>query len=493
MLKNVMIKTGVIAAAIAMFASMNVHAATKTSMKSAKEVVNEMGIGWNLGNTLDSHGEWIDQYTDRSVKAYETGWGNPETTKAMIDKVKEGGFKTVRVPVTWGPHIGSAPSYTVDKAWLDRVEEVVDYAIDDGLYVILNVHHDEEWCAPTYANEEKATDKLEALWNQIATRFEDYDYHLIFETLNEPRLLNSTEEWIGGTKEGREVVNNFNEAALKTIRATGGNNEERSVMIPTYGASGTQVALDDYRVQDDKNVIVSLHAYTPYLFAMTQTGSKEWGTAQERTALVNELTYYHNFFDAKGVPVVLGEFGTIDKNNTAARVEHAKTYVETATKLGIPCCWWDNNYLEDGKDNTYKLLDRASLTWAFPEVKDALINTYNSIKGNNNDNKKPEIPGESDKRLELTTTSSIWPNGYQLNVNIKNTSKEAVEGWTLKIKKDNINITNFWCVDCVEDGDYIVVTPKPWTVRIEAGQTVSFGIQGQGTLNSNIQYELIAK
>ena len=118
---------------------------------------------------------------------------------------------------------------------------------------------------------------------------------MIFETLNEPRLLNSTEEWIGGTKEGREVVNNFNEAALKTIRATGGNNEERSVMIPTYGASGTQVALDDYRVQDDKNVIVSLHAYTPYLFAMTQTGSKEWGTAQERTALVNELTYYHNF------------------------------------------------------------------------------------------------------------------------------------------------------------------------------------------------------
>ena len=117
MLKNVMIKTGVIAAAIAMFASMNVHAATKTSMKSAKEVVNEMGIGWNLGNTLDSHGEWIDQYTDRSVKAYETGWGNPETTKAMMDKVKEGGFKTVRVPVTWGPHIGSAPSYTVDKAW----------------------------------------------------------------------------------------------------------------------------------------------------------------------------------------------------------------------------------------------------------------------------------------------------------------------------------------------------------------------------------------
>ena len=151
-------------------------------MRSSKEIVKEMGIGWNLGNTLDAYTTNLSYYS--SPQEAETCWGNPVTTKAMIDKIKQAGFKTIRIPVTWGPHMGPAPEYKVADSWMNRVKEVVDYAISDGLYVILNVHHDSDWCTPTYNAEKNATVKLNKLWTQIANKFKNYDDHLIFETLN---------------------------------------------------------------------------------------------------------------------------------------------------------------------------------------------------------------------------------------------------------------------------------------------------------------------
>ena len=133
---------------------------------SAVDLVKEIRIGWNLGNTLDA--------------PTETAWGNPRTTKAMIDKVKEMGFNAVRVPVTWNTHIGPAPNYTIDQTWLNRVEEVVNYVLDNNMYAILNVHHD-DWIIPTYANEAQCKDKLTKLWQQIANHFRDYSDYLILK------------------------------------------------------------------------------------------------------------------------------------------------------------------------------------------------------------------------------------------------------------------------------------------------------------------------
>lgn len=219
MKKNMLLKLGIAAAVVTLMTAVNFkEVRAEDKMKSAKEVASEMGIGWNLGNTFDSHGDWIVEETEGSVKDFETAWKNPVTTKAMIDKVKEAGFKTVRIPITWKQHMGKAPNYTVDEAWMDRINEVVDYVIDDGLYAIIDVHHDEEWCIPTAVAKEKSKEQLEALWTQIATRFKEYDSHLIFETLNEPRVIGSELEWMGGSSEEREAVNELNEAALKTIR-----------------------------------------------------------------------------------------------------------------------------------------------------------------------------------------------------------------------------------------------------------------------------------
>ena len=378
MVKRVLLKSGLVAAALGIMltSGLTVEAA---QMRSAKEIVHQMGIGWNLGNTLDSFVGDQDRWFDISdINSWETCWGNPVTTKAMVDKVKEAGFRTIRVPVTWGYHTGPAPSYTISQAWMQRVKEVVDYGIDNGMYVILNTHHESDWCIPTFAKQDEYSKRLSSEWTQIANTFKDYDDHLIFEVQNEPRHVGTQEEWMGGTWEGRQVVNSYNAAGLRAIRATGGNNSTRAVMLPTYGASGTEQAIRDFSAPDDKNIIVSLHAYSPYFFAADTSSSsvKNWGSQSDIDSLNSELKWYHDFFANKGLPVVMGEFGTINKNNLSSRLTHVKTYVETCTKLGMPCVWWDNNYSEAEKGESFGLLNRSSLSWTFPEIKDTMVDTY---------------------------------------------------------------------------------------------------------------------
>lgn len=349
--------------------------ASEIPMKPATEIVDNMGIGWNLGNTLDSNGSWIDS---KDPLAYETAWGNPVTTKEMIDKVKEGGFKTIRIPVTWTEHIGDAPTYTIDSAWMNRVQEVVDYAIDDGMYVILNLHHDGDWIVPSYAKEAEVTDKLEKVWTQIANNFKDYDDHLIFEACNEVRERGSSYEWIGGTEEGRDVLNHYNAAIVKTIRSTEGNNDERSIMVPTYAASGCDVAIKGMVIPDSKNIIVSIHSYSPYNFAMNcydEWQTDKWGTDADIQNLENELETYYTTFVEKGIPVVIGEYGSTNKNNTAYRTKLAKYYISFAKERHIPCVWWDNGNTEVGAEN-FGLFNRKYLNWYFPEIHNALVNSY---------------------------------------------------------------------------------------------------------------------
>ena len=151
-----------------------------------KQFVYDMKVGWNLGNTLDS------------TRGGETGWGNPKTTQAMIDALKEMGFKTVRIPVTWQSQLGPAPDYTINKEFLDRVEEVVNYVLKDGMYAIVNTHHD-GWVRLNAAGQAQGTNEAAIVWSQIATRFKNYSDYLIFETFNEPK--GAQNQYSGGTPE----------------------------------------------------------------------------------------------------------------------------------------------------------------------------------------------------------------------------------------------------------------------------------------------------
>lgn len=174
------------------------------------------------------------------------------------------------------------------------------------------------------------------------------------------------------------MVNRLNKVALNAIRSTGGNNSNRSVMIPTYAASGMSLTINYLEIPDDDNIIVSLHAYTPYTFAMDVSGTDYWGSSSDIQALNDEFDSYYNTFVAKGIPVVIGEFGSINKNNTTSRSNLAYSIVSAAKKIGISCIWWDNNSIIVWQGETFGLLNRSTLTWEFPEIVGALINGYNN-------------------------------------------------------------------------------------------------------------------
>ena len=335
----------------------NVQALSGDTLKNAdtEAILEDMGLGWNLGNSLDA--------TGGSGLDTETSWSNPKTTQALIDKVKSLGFNTVRVPVSWGKHV-SGDNYTIDSAWLARVKEVVDYCYKNDMYVILNIHHDTKSSASAsgagyyprssaYSSSEKF---VTSVWSQMAEYFKDYDYHLIFETLNEPRLIGTGYEWWfnkwsipSEVKDAIECINKLNQKAVDTIRATGSNNRGRLIMCPGYDASIDGATVSGFKLPTDisgnKNrIAVSVHAYSPYNFAMNVgSGSTSTYTSSIKNELQDLFSTLKSNFRDKGIPVVIGEFGSTDKNNTAERVKWATDYTALAKKNKIPCVLWDNN------------------------------------------------------------------------------------------------------------------------------------------------------
>jgi endoglucanase len=390
------------------FSNASVFASTAyTGMRniSALDLTKDMRLGWNLGNTLDSFGT--------TGLENETYWGNPKTTKEMIDAVKDMGFNTVRIPVTWDGHVGASPDYTIDSAWLNRVEEVVNYVLDNDMYAIINLHHEESsWLVPTNANKSNVTAQLTKLWEQIATRFKDYGDYLIFETMNEPRVIGSSSEWSGGTSEIRSVINSLNLAAVNTIRGTGGNNSKRFIMVPTHAACALTDAINDLVIpNNDSRVIVSLHCYSPYQFSMVSTSNPTWGSNSDKSSLSSEFDAIYNKFIRNGRAVVIGEFGTIDKNNLSSRVTHAEYYVQEARKRGITTIWWDNGFYGPGQDNSYALLNRKTLKWYYPEIAQALVRA-SGYTGSNTPRPTPTLTPT------ITSTSTPTPTLTQTSTPI---------------------------------------------------------------------------
>lgn len=326
---------------------------------TSMELVSDMKLGWNLGNTLDA--------TGGIALESERAWGNPNTTQEMIDEVLAQGFNVIRIPVTWDNHFGDGPEYVIHEIWLNRVQEVVDYAYNKGAYVILNMHH-EEWHFPSEENKEAASEMIVALWTQIAEHFKDYDEHLIFEGLNEPRKKGTVYEWNGGDMEGREVVNHFMQVFVDTVRATGGNNTYRHLMVCGYAASSSTEALKSIDLPEDDKLIVSVHAYTPYNFALNVNGTAEWNDTYDIDKLMTDI---QEIFLDKGIAVIIGEFGALNKDNEAERVEWATYYVSEAKKIGVPCVWWDNNAFT-GSGETLGLFNRRELSWPYPDLLKAL-------------------------------------------------------------------------------------------------------------------------
>lgn len=331
------------------------------NITSAKDLVAQMRIGWNLGNTFDATG-------GEGVGA-ETSWGNALTSKPMLDTIKNAGFNVFRLPVSWGTHMDE--NYVVDPAWMDRVQEVVDYGYDNGMFVILNTHH-EEWYMPKEEFAEEDLKQLEELWKQIAERFKGYGERLIFEGVNEPRLRGENAEWTG-TAAARDVVNQYAETFVRTVRASGGNNAERALMITPYAASSSPENLKALKIPENAgNVIVSVHAYLPYSFALDTKGTDVYDP--DNSEIPGLFKNIKTIFLDNDIPVIIGEFGSVNKENTEDRVRCVTDYLTAAKELGIPCVWWDNGAYRGAGEN-FGLFIRRELAWYNEDVLNAIMNS----------------------------------------------------------------------------------------------------------------------
>ncbi|MBE5802142.1 MAG: glycoside hydrolase family 5 protein [Clostridiales bacterium] len=346
----------------------------------ALRFVRQIRLGWNLGNTLDAtrRGQFRDEM------AIEASWCGCFTTPEMIQQVKDAGFNAIRVPVSWHNHVNSQ-DFTISPRWLDRVQEVVDYAISRDLYVIINTHHDEspDYFYPAQQHMETSRRFVAAIWAQLAQRFQAYDHKLIFECLNEPRQTGTPYEW--GFKEGVAeyseavgCINELNQLFVDTIRAADGYNADRFLMVSSYAATPDATISEQFVLPKDAlphRLIVSAHAYTPYPFALQGAGGVSVFRLDERsstTPIDKFMDGLFNRFVANGVPVILGEFGARNKDNLQDRVDFAAYYIANATARSMPCFWWDNNAFT-GQGETFGLLNRRSLSWTWPEIVQAML------------------------------------------------------------------------------------------------------------------------
>ena len=359
----------------------------------AHDLLDNMGMGWNLGNSLDCAG---DGFNNEGLSS-ETSWGNTKTTQALINTVANKGFKTIRIPVSWHNHIVDY-QYTIDPNWTTRVKEVVDWAIAKGLYVILNVHHDVaansyvsygQGYYPNKASQTESTKFLLNVWTQIALAFNNgYDEHLIFEALNEPRLRGNTYEWwynAGNSdcEEANEVLNAYNKLILGVIRTSGGNNLKRFIMFTSQAASFGSITGSNFVIPDDtvynsdtslRRILISVHMYSPYNFAMDAYSGVTTCDSSCQSELDTYFNTLYNTFVLKGYRVVVGEMGAINKNNLSARVAWAKYFVTQARSKGLASVVWDNQYWGTGSQGeTFGLLHRDALYWEPEELVNALI------------------------------------------------------------------------------------------------------------------------
>ena len=333
---------------------------------TATKLVADIKVGWNLGNTLDA----VKFGSNLPVSELETAWGNPVTTKENITAIKDAGFNAIRIPVSWTKCTDS--DYNIREDWMARVTEIVNYAVENDMYILLNTHHDGYVFKLIGKDLTASINAFRKIWGQIACNFQNYDEKLIFEGLNEPRTSGSSDEWNGGTSGERANLNEYYNVFVKIVRSCGGNNNKRFLVINTYAASGLSTAMNGLKIPADtaqNKIIASYHAYEPYDFALNEKSNvKTWSksSSADTSPITSRINQANNSFISNGIPVIIGEFGALDKNNESARAAWVEFYVQSAAQKGIKCFWWDN-----GGD--FKIFDRINNTFNYPKIKNGLL------------------------------------------------------------------------------------------------------------------------
>ncbi len=347
----------------------------KAQLPTAQQIASKMKIGWNLGNTL------------------EVVWGAPgTTTQVAIDSVKAAGFNTVRLPVAWFYHSDTITS-KIDVTWLASVKKVVDYCIKDSMYVIINAHWDKGWLENRVnaANKDIVNKRQQAYWTQIANYFKDYDGHLLFAGANEPNVEDAT---------GMSVLLSYHQTFINAVRATGGNNSSRTLIIqgPSTDIDKTNRLMNTMPVDNIANrLIVEVHYYTPWNFC-GMNGDASWGkmfyywgkgnhsttdvtrnsTWGEESDMDKFLGLMKTKFVDKGIPVIVGEYGAFRRKlsppsdqalHNASIAYYYRYFMKSATSKGIITYCWDTGGIFNF--TTGKIIDRVVLKAIMQGAKDA--------------------------------------------------------------------------------------------------------------------------
>ena len=346
------------------------------SFETATQAVKNMGVGWNLGNTLDAN----NNNGNRQDLTSETCWGQPYTKPELMKMMKEAGFGAIRVPVTWFPHMDT--SNKVDAAWMKRVHEVVDYVLDNGMYCILNVHHDTgdgnfHWLHASTKTYNNVKGKYEALWQQIAEKFKDYGEKLLFEAYNE--MLDDDNSWCFATfacsggynatdaADAYDAINKYAQSFVNVVRATGGNNAKRNLVVNTYGACNGAGTWNSHLKDPLKGMKIPTDATagTGHLAVQVHTYPNVKNISSMKTELNDMFNALNTYFISKGTPVIIGEWGTANNGETDYDVRHdnviefADYFVKKAKEYNCATFHWMG--LTDGTNRSLPVFNQADL------------------------------------------------------------------------------------------------------------------------------------
>ncbi|MDE5991414.1 MAG: glycoside hydrolase family 5 protein, partial [Oscillospiraceae bacterium] len=304
----------------------------------------------------------VNEHGEEGEKVDETLWGNPKATRELFTALKEDGIKSVRIPVTWRDHIDADGN--VDREWMDRVREVVDYAYSQDMYVLLNVHHDGggdpnfgAWIIEGAKNDKENTlKKYRNLWSQIAEEFKDYGDKLVFESMNEVGFDGISQN------DAYELLNEFNQEFVDLIRNSGGNNAERHLLIAGYWTDIRMTCDGRFKMPDDPagRCIVSVHYYTPWEFCTTNVHNT-WGTDEEVKQMEDLYGMMKTNFVDKGIPVIIGEYAA-SGNDKASCIFFIEKMVKLCSDYGMAPFYWDNG----GQVN------RNTYEWRTPDFLEAM-------------------------------------------------------------------------------------------------------------------------
>ena len=369
--------------------------------ESATDAVKNMGIGWNLGNTLDANRQTVSDFSDpaywgqQGVES-ETCWGQPETTREFIHMMKEAGFTAIRVPVTWYNHMNS--NYEIDGKWMLRVKEIVDYVIDEGLYCIINVHHDTgadsfdadgkltgyHWLkadADNYANNNVI---YQVLWAQIALTFKDYGEKLLFEGFNEMLDANSCWNYPTSTgtydeeyaKKSFQAVNDYNQMFVSTVRLTGSNNAKRNLIVNPYAASSGGIwGTNKHPLEPLENMVLPSDEATGHIiFEVHSYPNIANGLTNAKNGVDETIEWLNTILKPKGAPVIFGEWGTSNVDNGSDYIDRRQNmidfcsyFVKKCKENDIATFYWMG--LSDGSA-------RSELVFSQPDLAEAITKAY---------------------------------------------------------------------------------------------------------------------